>query len=116
MRLLKISDLNKNAKKHFLEGLVPGDFLSQGGFSFKAPGFVTHRDEESHTHNDAEIFIILQGKGFMEVDGKKHNVATGDVIIIDAGESHYLHSSHEDPLANLWMHCGDKRNEKQEKQ
>jgi len=113
MKLLRLSELPDNETGHFLRGVVPGDYLSGGGLSFKAPGVRTHTDNgpggrDRHVHDDAEVFIILQGKAQMEVDGQTHDLTTGDVCVIEPGEDHHLISDVDEPCVNLWLHAGER--------
>ena len=53
-------------------------------------------------HDVAEVFIFIQGKGVLPIDGVEHPVKTGDVIIVEAGEDHHTRSSVDDPLVAAW--------------
>lgn len=123
MRKMRLGDLDGKDRLHFLEGVIPGRYLAQGGLSFKKPGFRTHPagcacqhcdGQGRHVHADYEVFIILQGKARMEVDGIAHPLATGDVIICEPGEDHHLISDENEPCVNLWLHAGDKRHPDQD--
>ena len=82
MKKLKLSDLNCDGTRHVLAGAIPGAYLSQGGIGFKKGGQRSHDvgctcsncdGKGRHVHkDDHEVFIILQGKAVMEVDGKRH--------------------------------------------
>jgi quercetin dioxygenase-like cupin family protein len=102
----RLKNLNDVRDTHFLEGLVPGRYIYVGGMGFKGPGDVTHPGR--HTHDDAEVFIVLQGKGELEIEGTRHPIATGDILVVEPGEDHHLVSSEDDPLVNIWLHCGPK--------
>ncbi len=78
---------------------------------FKKPGERTHTQDgpngkDQHIHEDCEIFIILQGKAKMEIDGKFYPLVTGDICIVELGEDHHLISDNDDPCINLWLHGG----------
>jgi len=52
-----------------------------------------------HTHkNDEEIYVILDGRGVMRIDGVDQDVAGGDVCITRAGHSHSLTNSPDTPM------------------
>ncbi len=122
MRKLTISDLTIG-KGHVLEGIVPGEYLTHGGLNFKGPGQRSHDvgcdcsscdGHGRHVHeDDNEIFVILQGKARIEVDGRSHDLVAGDVVICEPGEDHHLVSDESDPCVNLYLHAGDERNAKQ---
>ncbi|MCC3374539.1 cupin domain-containing protein [Cohnella sp. REN36] len=114
----RISELPDGRTGHFLGGLLPGSYLGSGGLAFAKPGERSHTNDgpggrDYHVHGDREAFVILQGKGAMEVNGELHDVATGDIVIVEPGEDHHLHSSQEDPIVALWCHAGGHRHLRQ---
>ena len=108
MKRYRLNQLPDNREGHILSGLIPGKYIYQGIMSYKAPGFRTHA-EGNHRHSDEEVFIIMQGKATMEVDGKVYPMVTGDVFVIEPGEEHYLTADEEDPCINIWFHAGPNR-------
>jgi quercetin dioxygenase-like cupin family protein len=85
--------------------LVPallGDARITGGgvYVFK-PGEIAH-PESRHVHDVNEVFIFVQGKGVIPVDGVDYPVETGDVVIVEPGEDHHTRSSVDDPLVAAW--------------
>ncbi|MFA6717207.1 MAG: cupin domain-containing protein [Victivallales bacterium] len=115
-RLNQLADIRDG---HFLKGLIPGKFLCKGALSYKKPNVRTHTNDgpggvDRHVHeNDYEVFIILQGKARMEVDGKLFPMVTGDIFVIEPGEDHHLISDETDPCINLWLHAGLERHQDQ---
>ena len=86
---------------------------------FKRPGERTHSHDgpggiDHHVHEDSEVFVILQGGGVMELDGERHPVTTGDVLVVEPGEDHHLVADERDPCVGLYLHAGPKRHPKQE--
>lgn len=120
MKMLRLSDLADVREGHFLSGVIPGRYLNRGGLGFKAPGFRTHTDDgpggiDRHIHPDeCEVFILLQGKADMEIDGVMHPMVTGDICVVEPGEDHHLVSDEDDPCVNIWIHAGDRRHRDQE--
>jgi mannose-6-phosphate isomerase-like protein (cupin superfamily) len=116
-RLNQLADLKDG--QHILDGIMPGQFISYGGLAFEKPGARAHTNDgpggiDYHVHKDCEAFLILQGKGTVEINKDHFYPATaGDVIIIEPGEDHHLTSSVEDPIVVVWFHCGPERNERQ---
>jgi len=50
----------------------------------------------SHKHeNDEEFYVILEGSGEMEVDGKKQPVSAGDVVMNEPFGTHGLKNTSE---------------------
>lgn len=119
MKRMRLKDLPDPSSGHFLEGLAPGRYLCEGGLSFKPPGLRTHSHDgpggsDLHVHDDCEVFIILQGRAQMELDGKLHQLTTGDVVVVEPGEDHHLISDAEDPCVNLWLQAGSRRHPDQQ--
>jgi quercetin dioxygenase-like cupin family protein len=104
MKRYRLSDLPQSGEGHIFAGLVPGRFLYNGGLGFKRPGQRMH--PEFHTHEEAEVFLILQGRGELEINGTRHAVAAGDVLVVEPGEDHHLISSRDRPIVNVWLHAG----------
>jgi len=124
MKRLRLTDLDCEGNRHLLKNVVGGAYLSEGGLSFKKPGQRTHDrgcacpacdGNGRHVHSDhSEVFIILQGKARMEIDGESHAMTTGDVIVCEPGEDHHLVADEKDPCVNLWLHTSDSRHKDQE--
>jgi len=111
---LRLNQLPDVREGHFLKGLIAGEYLCQGILSYKPPGLRTHTDDGAggrdwHMHEDSEVFIILQGKAMMELNGEMHPMVTGDVLVVEPGEDHHLISDVNDPCVNLWLHAGPER-------
>ena len=118
MRRYRLSDLQDTKEGHFLQNILPGEYLSSGGLAFEKPGYRTHSydgpdGQDFHVHKDCEVFIIAQGKGEMELNKELHPVVTGDIIVVEPGEDHHLISSVEDPIVTLWIHAGPTRHKNQ---
>lgn len=97
--------LNLNTVDPSPSRLLPdylGDAVVTGGgvYVFK-PGETAH-PEANHTHDVDEVFIFIQGRGVLPVDGIDYPIQTGDVVIVEAGEDHHTSSSVEDPLVAAW--------------
>lgn len=109
MKKLRLNQLPDNTSGHFLKGVIPGEYICQGAMTYKKPGERTHTEAGSHVHDDREVFVILQGRARMEVDGQLHPMTVGDVFIIDPGEDHHLIADPDDPPVTLWLHAGPVR-------
>jgi len=111
-------------KRHILAGLVPGEYLTDGGLNFKSGGQRSHdvgctcascdgKGRHVHEH-EHEIFVILQGKARIEVDGASHDLRAGDVVICEPGADHHLVSDPDDPCVNIYLHTGNQPHTDQE--
>ena len=114
MKIYRLTELPDTREGHFLEGIVPGAYLYQGGLGFKQPGQRTHSHDgpggsDRHVHDDCEVFVILQGKAQMEINGERHPLCCGDVCVVEPGEDHHLIADEDDPCVNLWLHAGPER-------
>jgi len=117
LKQLSIKDLPIGAR-HILSGLIPGEYLTRGGLNFKGPGDRSHDvgcdckscdGKGRHVHkDDSEVFVLLQGKARIEVDGESHDLKAGDVVICEPGEDHHLISDEQEPCVNIYLHGGDK--------
>lgn len=120
MKRYRLTELPDNRDGHFLKGIIGGRFLCMGGMGFKKPGVRTHSNDgpggtDRHVHDDdCEVFVILQGKARMELNGEMHPMTTGDVIVVEPGEDHHLISDDDDPCVNLWLHAGPQRHKDQQ--
>jgi mannose-6-phosphate isomerase-like protein (cupin superfamily) len=118
MKRIRLQELHDVTEGHILQDVLPGKFISSGGLSFSKPGGRSHTNDgpdgrDYHIHSDCEAFVILQGKGSIEINGQCHPIATGDVIIVEPEEDHHLISSIEDPIVTLWCHASSTRNKNQ---
>lgn len=117
MKRFRLSDLNPSGSEHILTGIIPGRYLSHGGIGFKAPGQRSHDvgctckacdGKGRHVHaDDCEVFIILQGRGQMQIDGESYALRAGDVFVCEPGEDHHLVADEDDPCVNIYLHAAD---------
>lgn len=118
MKQLRLNQLSDVKEGHILDQIIPGKYLNVGGLAFEAPGARAHTNDgpggiDYHVHKDCEAFLILQGKGSVEVNKEFYPFTVGDVIIIEPGEDHHLISSVEEPAIVVWLHAGEELNKKQ---
>jgi mannose-6-phosphate isomerase-like protein (cupin superfamily) len=108
MRKLHLSDLTGQAGDGpVLAGAVPGFVVERGGVSRYLAGERTH-PEGRHVHAVPETFCILQGSGYIEIDGASTPFQAGDVFVVDPGEDHHLVSEGSLPLVSMWLHLQPK--------
>jgi hypothetical protein len=109
MRRARLSEFGPDAlAPHVLASLVPGRRLYRGGLSWHKPNHVSHADERPHVEVDHEVFVLLQGEGWIEINGVRESAQAGEVIIIEPGEDHHLISSAHNPFVNLWLHADER--------
>ena len=100
MKRLTLTDLKPNGSV-LMPDLLGGKRITGGGLYLFKPGETAH-PEPRHVHDVAEVFIFVQGKGVLPIDGVDHPIQAGDVIVVEAGEDHHTRSSVEDPLVAAW--------------
>ena len=105
MKRFKISDLGSEGPENVASKWFPGTYIHHGGLSFHAVGWRTHPEGE-HIHPDHEVFVIMQGRGEIEIDGRREPIRAGEVLLIEPGEEHHLVGDPDFPIINLWFHCG----------
>jgi len=97
---MTLSDLQYTSSRLLPDVLHEARIASGGLYVFK-PGEIAH-PEPRHVHDVDEVFLFVQGKGVIPVDGVEYPVQTGDVVIVEAGEDHHTRSSEDDPLVAAW--------------
>ena len=100
MKRLTINDL-KFTGSFLMPDYLGEKKISHGGVYVFKPGETAH-PEARHVHDTDEVFIFVQGKGVLPIDGVDYPVQTGDVVIVEAGEDHHTRSSVDDPLVSAW--------------
>jgi len=100
-----VRKLTLSSLKYSDSRLIPERFggrrIVSGGLYVFEPGETVH-PEPRHVHEVDEVFIFVQGKGVIPIDGRKVPVEAGDVVIVEAGEDHHTRSSVDDPLVAAW--------------
>ena len=100
MKKLTIADLRPNGSYLLPDHLGEAKTVKGGVYVFE-PGETAH-PEPVHVHDVDEVFIFVQGKGVLPIDGVEHPIQAGDVFIVEAGEDHHTRSSVEEPLVSAW--------------
>lgn len=123
MKRYRLKDLDRPGQHHILEDIIPGQYLNRGGMGFKLGGHRSHDvgcdcpscdGKGKHVHqDDCEVFIILQGKADIEINGKRTPLSAGDVVVCEPEEDHHLIADQDDPCINIYLHAGDKRHPRQ---
>ena len=100
MKRFKLKDLSYNESRLMPEQLGVRRITGGGIYVFK-PGETAH-PEPVHKHDVNEVFIFIQGRGVIPIDGVEYPVETGDVVVVEPGEDHHTRSSQDDPLVAAW--------------
>jgi mannose-6-phosphate isomerase-like protein (cupin superfamily) len=62
-----------------------------------------------HSHPDAEIYVLLRGRGVTRIEGELLELGPLDAIYYPAGKVHALKNPGEDPLYVMWVHEAPQR-------
>jgi quercetin dioxygenase-like cupin family protein len=54
-----------------------------------------------HSHDFAQIALFLEGRGILWVDGREHAVGPGSIVVIPAGQEHYVEPTGDETVVNL---------------
>lgn len=57
-----------------------------------------------HEHADAEIYVVMRGKGLVNLGKGNQEVKKLDGVYIPAGNVHGVRNHGEEPLYLLWVH------------
>ncbi len=86
----KIMFLSKSTGRN--RGLTP---TMMPGFQLVKPG----RSTKPHSHNMASIYLVVKGKGYSEIDGRKYHWEQGDVFVVPANAVHsHTNTGREDAV------------------
>ena len=99
MEKLRMTDLPDSESRVLLH-LYANRQIEQGGVHVFQSGERT-RLGPAGTSLD-EVLVVLQGFGFVPLNGKDHPIETGDFVALEPGEERNVVSSEEDPLVIAW--------------
>ncbi len=69
------------------------------GITYPSPNYKMRRKLSNYF-----IFeYIVSGKGYLEVEGKKHTVEEGDVYILQPGQPHSYYADAKTPFKKIWI-------------
>ena len=49
---------------------------------------VAPEPDQQQPHEDDEVYVVLEGRGVLEVEGKSFPVGEGDALFVEAGADH----------------------------
>jgi mannose-6-phosphate isomerase-like protein (cupin superfamily) len=50
--------------------------------------YAPHESDDQDTHDEDEFYVILNGSGFVNIDGDRQPFGPGDLVFVGAGVSH----------------------------
>jgi AraC-like DNA-binding protein len=78
--------------------------LHPHGFGFYPQARGHHMSRQQHT--DDLVIYCVEGQGHCEVDGNRHGVQAGDLLLLPAGQRHLYQAARRNPWSIFWMHLG----------
>jgi quercetin dioxygenase-like cupin family protein len=66
-------------------------------------GQSTGGPDNFHADSDQWLFVH-SGSGWAIVDGEKHDLTTGDVVCIEAGECHEIGANEDEPIETVSLY------------
>jgi len=83
VKRLRLDELPRARGRHVFSEIVAGEYIWQeAAIEFRKPGEVV----DWSGHDDEEIYVILQGRAAVHLDGGVEQLAAGDVMVIEPGE------------------------------
>ena len=103
MKRSRLDKLPAAGGRHVFSGIVTGPYIWQeAAVEFRKPG----EEVPPASHDDEEIYVILQGKARVHLDTGVEHLSAGDVMVIEPGETHRFVSDEEEPCVQMYLHCG----------
>jgi|ERR1043166_2744071 mannose-6-phosphate isomerase-like protein (cupin superfamily) len=103
-----MSDPDRSCVIHFADARarIPGpagehsvSLLERGTLNLKLSLPVTPNQQTPHTQD--EIYVIMQGSGFLVHDGRRDSFVPGDVMFVAAGTEHHFEDFTDD--LTVWV-------------
>lgn len=80
--------------------VVAGTPRSQAATMILEPGTATGGPDNRHPDSDQWLYVA-EGSGSATVDGQDVEIAAGDLLLIEAGETHEIRAGEDGPLVTL---------------
>jgi mannose-6-phosphate isomerase-like protein (cupin superfamily) len=87
----KVFELNKLLSELEDQGGYFIDFISTRGIRLH-PG----EDDTQEPHSVDEVYYVIEGNGFIKLNGKDHEIRQGTSIFVPAKADHRFHGNKED--------------------
>lgn len=111
MKRYRLPELPPAAGRHVFSGIVAGPYIwEEAAVEFRRPGETV----PPASHDDEEIYVVLQGKARVHLDRGVEELGPGDVMVIEPGERHKFVSDEKEPCVQMYLHCGPRPHPNQE--
>ncbi|MBQ7010822.1 MAG: AraC family transcriptional regulator [Clostridia bacterium] len=79
-------------------------YVEQAGITEPSPDYYIEHTSQSRYYNIMYIFeYVVDGKGYIECDGKMFRVGAGDVYFLNRMHEHKYYADKKDPFKKLWL-------------
>ena len=89
-------ELDELEKKHAAAGSPYSEFLRRRGVSMGMYTLPAGTADHQHPHSADEVYIVLRGRGTLQVVDTDHEVKAGSIVSVDHGEDHRFTDVAED--------------------
>lgn len=59
-----------------------------------------------HEHHGGQVMVVVSGRGFVECEGQRVEIGSGDVVVCPPGEMHVHGASPDESLTHLTVSTG----------
>jgi quercetin dioxygenase-like cupin family protein len=95
MKVSKLSEVPRQSMSRGTKFFHGAEHVSRQGLTEESKEVsvnVIHFDQGAHTrmhiHGCDQVLLVTEGKGFVETEQERHELAEGDVVFAPAGEKH----------------------------
>ncbi|MFC6615221.1 cupin domain-containing protein [Halopenitus salinus] len=85
---------------HGFFDVVAGTGRSQAASMVLQPGQSTGSPENAHAGSDQWLFVV-SGTGRATIEGDRHDLRAGTLVLIEPGETHEIVNTGDDPLVTV---------------
>ena len=95
MKVSKLSEVPRQSMSRATKFFHGAEHVSRQGLTDESKEVsvnIIHFDHGAHTrmhiHGSDQVLLVTKGKGFVETEQERHELAEGDVVFAPAGEKH----------------------------
>ena len=92
----KIFDLSKLLSELEDQGGYFIDFMSTRGIQAGVIRLHPGENDSQKAHSVDEVYFVVEGDGFIKLDGKDHEIRQGTCIFVSAKVDHRFHGNEQD--------------------
>jgi mannose-6-phosphate isomerase-like protein (cupin superfamily) len=101
----KVFELNKLLTELGGQGGYFIDLISTNGIQAGIIRLHPGENDTQEAHSVDEVYYVIEGNGFIKLDGKDHQISQGKCIFVPAKADHRFHGNKQD-LVIFYALCG----------